>query len=156
MPGLPTLPLRRPLLGLVAAFTLALSAAPAFAQAAGCQDIGKTLGERREIIEKLAALGKKKQMDPKTACSMFGSLVSNGTTAVKWLDANKDWCQVPEHIVANIKADHARATEMRGKACKAAAQQAQMEKRAREGGGSSGLLGGDGLTGSFKLPQGAM
>jgi hypothetical protein len=31
-----------------------------------------------------------------------------------------------------------------------------MEKKAKEGGSSSGLLGGDGLTGSYKMPQGAL
>ena len=95
-------------------------------------------------------------MDPKTACSMFGSLVNNGATAVKWLETNKDWCQVPDRSSKSSSKDHARALEMRGKACKAAAQQAAMEKRAKEGGGSSGLLGGDGLTGSFRMPQGAL
>ena len=135
-----------------------LAAGPALAQAASCADFGKTLEERRDIVQKLQALSnnKKRQMDPKTACSMFGSLVNNGSTAVKWLETNKDWCQVPDQILQGVKQDHARALEMRGKACKAAAQQAAMEKKAKEGGGSSGLLGGDGLTGSFKLPQGAL
>ena len=82
-------------------------------------------------------------------------LVTNGTTAVKWLEANKDWCQIPDPVVENIKQDHARAVDLRGKACKAAAQQAAMEKKAKEG-GSSGLLGGDGLTGSYRMPQGAL
>jgi hypothetical protein len=48
---------------------------------------------------------------------------------------------------------------MRTKICGAAAQQAAMEKKMRaqaaqnQGGG---LLGGPGLTGSFKVPQGAL
>src|SRR5829696_3848026 len=119
-----------------------LAAGPVLAQAASCQEIGNNLGERRDIVQKLQALGKnKKAMDPKSACSLFGNLVSNGTSAVKWLEANKDWCQIPDAVVENIKQDHARAVDLRGKACKAAAQQAAMEKKAKEG-GSSGLLGG--------------
>jgi hypothetical protein len=132
------------------------AAAPAFAQAASCQEFGKTLTERRDLVEKLSSItNKKKQMDPKVACSMFGSLVANGSTAVKWLETNKEWCQIPDALIENIKQDHARALDFRGKACKAAAQQAAMEKKAKEG-SSSGLLGGDGLTGSFKMPQGAL
>jgi hypothetical protein len=136
---------RLTLAGLAAGFAC-LAASPALAQASTCQEIGK----------KLQALGKaKKGMDPKSACSLFGDLVTNGTTAVKWLEANKDWCQIPDPVVENIKQDHARAVDLRGKACKAAAQQAAMEKKAKEG-GSSGLLGGDGLTGSYRMPQGAL
>jgi hypothetical protein len=149
---------RRPVALAGLAALASLVAAPSLAQGSSCADFGKTLEERRDIVQKLQALSnnKKKQMDPKTACSMFGSLVNNGLTAVKWLEANKDWCQVPDQILASVKQDHARAVDMRGKACKAAAQQAAMEKKAREGGSSSGLLGGDGLTGSFRMPQGAL
>jgi hypothetical protein len=154
-PRLTALRLRLVLAG-VAAGAAWLAAAPAFAQAASCQEFGKAISERQEIVGKLQALGnKKKPMDPKTACSMFGSLVTNGTTAIKWLDTNKEWCQIPDAFVDSFKSDHARAVDFRGKACKAAAQQAAMEKKAKEG-GSSGLLGGDGLTGSFKMPQGAL
>jgi hypothetical protein len=139
--------------GLAAALAC-LGAAPAAAQT--CQEFARHVSERQEIVKKLQALsGKNKQMDPKTACSMFGSLVTNGAGAVKWLEANKDWCQIPDPFVQNFKNDHGRALDLRGKACKAAAQQAAMEKRAKEGGGS-GLLGGDGLTGSFRMPQGAL
>jgi hypothetical protein len=74
---------------------------------------------------------------------------------LKWLETNKDWCQVPDQIVETVKLDQSRAGEMRGKACKALAQQEEMKKKAAQGGGS-GLMGGDGLTGSFKIPQGAM
>jgi hypothetical protein len=154
-PRRPALPSRLAPAGLAALACLA--GAPAFAQAASCQDFGQTLTERRSIVEKLASMGnKKKQMDAKVACSMFGTLVSNGNSAVKWLETNKDWCQVPDALIENIKQDHARAVDLRGKACKAAAQQAAMEKKAKEGGSSSGLLGGDGLTGSYKMPQGAL
>jgi hypothetical protein len=146
---------RLTLAGLAAGFAC-LAASPALAQASTCQEIGKNLSARRDIVQKLQALGKaKKGMDPKSACSLFGDLVTNGTTAVKWLEANKDWCQIPDPVVENIKQDHARAVDLRGKACKAAAQQAAMEKKAKEG-GSSGLLGGDGLTGSYRMPQGAL
>ncbi|HEX8167887.1 MAG TPA: hypothetical protein VF601_19140 [Beijerinckiaceae bacterium] len=135
---------------------VALGSAPALAQSETCSQFGKTIQERAAIVQRLNAAGNKnKKIDPKTACSMFGELVSNGAGAVKWLETNKDWCQIPDPFIENIKAEHAKAVNLRGQACKAAAQQAAMEKKAREGGGS-GLLGGDGLTGSFRMPQGAL
>lgn len=154
---------RRPV-ALLARLALAGAAAaalapPALAQANTCQDFGKTLNERKDIVQKIGALGgKNKKVDAKTACAMFNTLVANGASAVKWLETNKDWCQVPDAFVENIKSDHARSVEMRTNACKAAAQQAAMEKKAKEaaGGGGSGLLGGGGLTGSYRMPQGAL
>jgi hypothetical protein len=142
-------------LALAGTTAVALGAAPALAQSETCQQFGKTLNERAAIVQKLNAAGNKnKKVDPKTACSLFGSLVSNGEGAVKWLESNKDWCQIPDSFIANIKSEHAKSVSLRGQACKAAAQQAAMEKKAKEGG--SGLLGGDGLTGSFRVPQGAL
>jgi hypothetical protein len=134
--------------------------APAAAQSESCQQFAVQLKERQGIIQKLNTAGNKdKKVEPKTACSLFGSLVQNGTNAVKWLETNKDWCQIPDAFIDNIKNDHAKSVELRGQACKVAAQQAAMEKKAREGagsGGGSGLLGGGGLTGSYRMPQGAL
>jgi hypothetical protein len=137
-------------------------AAPAFAQSSDCQEAQKFLGERQSLIKQIQALGgggKKKQVDPRAACTIFSKLVTNGASGLKWIDANKDWCQVPEQFATNFKTDHGHAVEMKGKACEAAAKMAQMEKQAREAqknGGGGGLLGGSGLTGSYKIPQGAL
>lgn len=136
-------------------------AAPAFAQSSSCQDGQKILNERQSIIQQINKLsdgGKKKQLDPRAACTIFGKLATNGDAGVKWIDANKDWCQVPEQFAQNFKQDHARAVEMKGKACQAAAKMAEMEKKAaqaqKQGGG--GLLGGGGLTGTYTMPKGAL
>jgi hypothetical protein len=145
-----------------------LAATPATAQNAACQEGGKLMNQRQAIVAQLTKLGSKK-IDPRAACPLFGKLVSNGTAAIKWMDTNKDWCSIPEPFVENFKGDHAKATELRGKACAAAAQVQAMEKKARQAqqeggpggggpgaGGAGGMLGGPGLTGSFKLPQGAL
>ena len=140
------------------------AATPATAQNAACQEGGKIMNQRQALVAQLSALGKK-QIDPRTACPLFGKLVSNGSAAIKWMDTNKDWCSIPDPFVENFKGDHAKATELRGKACAAAAQVQAMEKKARQAqqegggpgaGGAGGMLGGPGLTGSFKLPQGAL
>lgn len=127
------------------------------AQSASCQSIQPMLLQRKEISGRLTA-GSKGKLDARVACSGFNQLVSNGQTLIKWVDANKDWCQIPETFVGGIKADHERAISIRARACKVAAQQTQMEKRAKEGGGggTSGLLGGGGLAGQQAMPQGAL
>jgi len=144
-----------------ALFSVAFTPAALAQGAAGCGDVQKFLLERKAIVERLQSVGKKK-MDPKFACAAFGQLVTNGTGLMKWMNTNKDWCQVPETFANGIKADHERASTMRGKACQVAAQQVQMEKRARQQAGQGGqgqgntLLGGGGLEGSYKMPQGAL
>lgn len=139
-----------------------LAAAPATAQNAACQEGGKIMNQRQAIVAQLSSLGKNK-IDPRAACPLFGKLVSNGAAALKWMEANKDWCAIPDPFVENFKGDHVKATELRSKACAAAAQVQAMEKKARQAqqegggaGGAGGTLGGPGLTGSFKLPQGAL
>jgi hypothetical protein len=137
-------------------------AAPAFAQSTNCQDAQKFLGERQSLIQqinKLGGSGKKKTIDARAACGVFTKLVNNGDAGVKWITANKDWCQVPDQFANGFTEDHKRAVEMKGKACEAAAKMAQMEKQAKQAqqrGGGGGLLGGNGLTGSYTLPKGAL
>jgi hypothetical protein len=132
--------------------------APAQAQSSSCQQAGSYMAERKSLVEAVQKLGgKDKKMDAKAACAAFGKLVANGATMLKWAEANKDWCQVPEQFIQGIKTDHEKVTKIRGQACGAAAKQAEMEKNARSGqGGAGGLLGGGGLEGSYKIPQGAL
>lgn len=147
---------------LAAAFaaTGILMAAPAFAQSAGCGDAQKFLTERQSLIQQVNKLGggKNKQVDPRDACAVFTKLAANGDTGMKWIEANKDWCQIPEQFAESFRTDHARSVEMKGKACQAAAKMAEMEKQAKKGqqGGGGGLLGGGGLTGSYTMPKGAL
>jgi len=133
----------------------AVAAGEAQAQAAsGCGDLQGMLAQRQSIAGRLTANGKK-QIDARVACTGFNQLISNGNTLLKWAQANKDWCQIPDSFIQSVKADHGKATAIRGKACSMVAKQAQAEKQAKSGGGS-GLLGGGGLTGPTRLPQGAL
>ncbi|NNM72968.1 hypothetical protein HJG44_11320 [Enterovirga sp. DB1703] len=137
--------------------SVSLGGEAAYAQASGCGDIQPMLLQRKSIGERITAATRgKKQIDAKRACSDFGSLVANGDKVLKWAEANKEWCQIPDNFIQSIKEDHGRAVKIRGQACGAAAKQAQMEKQAREGGGGGGLLGGGGLSGVTRLPQGAL
>lgn len=139
------------------AATATLAATSAFAQAASCSDITGMLNQRKSIAAKISTSseGKKKQIDARFACTAFGQLVANGQSILKFAEANKDWCQIPDGFVEGLKTDHGKAVTIRARACSAAAKQAQMEKQAREGGGG-GLLGGNGLAGQSRMPQGAL
>ncbi len=160
----PLLPRSSRATGLAAGLALALallSSAPALAQSAACQEGGKHLEERKGIVAQLNGLGKKR-VDPTKACTILTRLTANGQKSIAWLDANKDWCQIPDQFAASFKEDHSRVSDLKGKACQAAAQQAQMMKKARQQaqqqaqGGGGGMLGGPGLTGQYKMPQGAL
>ena len=146
---------RRTPAALLAAALLPLASGAALAQASGCGDLQTHLLQRKTIAERLSVKGGKK-LDARVACAGFGQLVANGNTLIKWAEANRDWCQVPESFIQGVKTDHAKAVNIRGQACGMVSKQQQMEKQAREGGGGSGLLGGGGLTGQSRMPQGAL
>jgi hypothetical protein len=139
-----------------AALPLVLPALGASAQAS-CADMQTHLTERRDLVGSIQAMtagGKK--MDAKAACTVFGKLVANGTTTLKWAETNKDWCQVPDQFVQGLKADHDRVVKMRGRACSYAAKQVEMEKKGAAGGQGGGMFGGGGLEGTYRIPQGAL
>lgn len=147
----------------IAAGTLAgavLAAGPALAQNSDCGAIQKTLEARKDLVTKAnGAATSKKKMTPGEACALFGKLQVNGSEGVKWIETNKEWCSIPDSFAEGFKADHVKVSGMRTKICGIAAQQAKLEAQARaqaQNGGGGGLLGGPGLTGSFKLPQGAL
>ena len=144
------------------AATAPAPAAPVQA-ATDCGAIQKTLIERKDLVGKAnAASNSKKKMTPQQACSLFGQLQANGTAGLKWITANKDWCSIPDSFAEGFKADHNKVGEIRTKVCNMAAQVSKMEAQAKAqaqnggGGGGGGLLGGPGLSGSFKMPQGAL
>lgn len=141
--------------GAAALATLA-AAVPAAAQSSTCAEIEKSLIERKGIIQKIDGMQKAKEKPtPQEACSVFTKLVNNGASGVKWLETNKDWCQIPDAFLERYRQDHAKMMEVRGKTCSIAAKAAAMQK-AQSARPENQLFGGPGLTGSFRMPQGAM
>jgi hypothetical protein len=138
----------------------ALSGSQAFAQGAECGEIQQTLQARKDLIGKAnAASNSKKKMTPAEACALFGKLQANGAAGLKWITANKEWCSIPDSFAEGFKADHVKVSGIKTKVCGVAAQASKMEAQARaqaQNGGGGGLLGGPGLTGSLKMPQGAL
>jgi hypothetical protein len=150
---MPASSLRSPIVAALVVVGALIAAAPASAQSASCQDAQKFMGERQNLIQQLnKSGGKDKKLDPRVACSSFGKLIANGENGLKWIEANKDWCQIPDQFAQSFKEEHDKIKELRGQACKAAAQVTQMEKQAREG--ANPFAGG--LTGQYKIPQGAL
>lgn len=142
-------------LALGAPLMLAAGTTPAAAQASGCEKVAGFLNERKSLVDRINKLGK--QPKAADACALLGKLAGNGSETLKWAEANKDWCQIPQNFLDGLKEDHGRVTKVRGQACSVAAKQAQMEKQAREGGGLlGGGGGGDILTGPVRIPQGAL
>lgn len=121
-----------------------------------CNAIQHTLNERKALVAKANAASQSKQkMTPAQACSLFGKLYANGVAGIKWISSNKEWCSIPDSFSTGFKADNDKVGGIKTKVCGMASQVTKMEAQAREGGGG-GLLGGPGLSGSFKMPQGAL
>lgn len=151
--------------GLIATVALAggfvLAGAPAQAQVSGCENMQKLLQERQSIVQRLnTASNAKRKMTPQQACSTLGQLVNNGNAALKFADANKDWCQIPDTFVEGMKADNQRAAGIRNQACNAVKQQAEMQRRAQQqaqGASNNPFARPDAITGGpMRVPQGAL
>lgn len=140
---------------------LAFDMSPAQAQSVICERLGTLLKQREGIMQRINGMGKK-NVNPTTACSLFNTLVSNGTQTMAFATENKDWCQIPDVFLDNLKQGNAQVAGVRGKACNAARQQATMANRAKQqqqaqqqGAGAFG--GADGFSsGPWRVPQGAL
>lgn len=155
---------RRMASGLFATMGLAaaalIDAAPARAQASGCEKMQALLQERQSLVASLNAAQKsKRKLTPQQACSTMTKLVGNGATTVKFATDNQDWCQIPPSFIDGMKADNQKAAAIRTQACNAVKQQADMMRRAQQQAQGSGnpFAGGDAITGGgMRIPQGAL
>ena len=157
---------RRLASGVIATIGLAsaafLDAAPARAQASGCEKMQALLQERQSLVGSLNAAQKtKRKLTPQQACTTMTRLVNNGATTVKFATDNQDWCQIPPSFIDGMKADNQKAAGIRTQACNAVKQQADMMRKAQQqaqgGGGGNPFGGGDAITGGgMRIPQGAL
>jgi hypothetical protein len=137
------------------------AAGPASAQSAVCGQLQTLLQERQTLMQRINGMGRR-SVDPNVACRLFGQLVSNGQRTLAFATENKDWCQVPDEFINNLKSAQGQVSGVRGQACRAASQRAALERRARQaqqaqqqGQGSFG--GVDGFSGGpWRVPQGAL
>jgi len=66
-----------------------------------------------------ASQGKEK-ISPKEACHLFNVFSGAEERMLKYMVTNKTTCGVPDEVIKQIRQDHARTTDIRGKVCKAA------------------------------------
>jgi hypothetical protein len=150
----------RLLLLALGAFAMApvLGAGSALAQQSSCAtDFQKFMQPRQTLIERINGFSKRRPT-PQQACSTLNQLVAADGRLSKWVDENKDWCQIPEEMVEQLKTGAGQAQRARGQACGAAKQQAAMiararaQQRAAQGGGGGTPAVGSGV----RLPSGAL
>ena len=119
---------------LVGAVVLAVGLVAAGAAEAGdCNaDIAGLSQKRQTFIDKLNVLAKasKGKLDPVASCPVLRGLVSSEGSLIKYLDSNKNWCNVPEETVANLKAADVKSQTFAAQACKIAAQAVEQRKQA--------------------------
>ena len=131
--ALQTPPIRLALLlfGLTAG-SLTLTAT-SFAQQS-CGDDLKRLSEKREAelnkVNGLVHAAKGKPIDPAVFCSQSAGLNTAENALIAYMEKNKDWCGVPDEVLAALKTNHVKSVAFSTKACSVAAQ---MKKRQEAG-----------------------
>lgn len=121
------------------------------AQAADCNtDIAGLSQKRQSFIDKLNVLAKaaKGKLDPVASCPQLRGLVKAEGELVKYLEANKNWCNVPDDAVNNLKATNVKSQGLASQACNFAAQAKKQQEQAASGAGA--------LAAEAKLPTGPL
>jgi hypothetical protein len=115
-----------------------IAAAPALADQS-CGDDLQKLAQKREAalqsINGLVAAAHGKQLDPSAFCARSAPLNQAETTMLAYMEKNKDWCQIPDGPIEQLKAAHAKSVSFTNKACTVAAQMKKMKEQAAQGGG---------------------
>ena len=97
------------------------------------------LAQRREaelrVVNDLVKSAHGKQLDPAVFCAKSAGLNAAEGAMIAYMDKNKDWCQIPDEALAQLKANHARSVAFSGKACAVAAQIKKMKEQQAAGGG---------------------
>ena len=119
----------------VFALGLLVGVAPALADNDCATDLQK-LAARREAamkgINELVASARGKKLDPEAFCVRSRPLNGAEEAMLAYMTKNKDWCQIPDEAIANLKASHAKSSEFGGKACTVASQIEKMKKQAAQ------------------------
>ncbi len=155
-PMRPTKAIQGAIMGAAFAAACMVGASSAQAQSACATDFQKLMQPRMALIERINGFSKRKPT-PQQACSTLSQLVAADGKLGKWVDENKDWCQIPDQIVEQLKEGTGQAQRARGQACNAAKQQsaaiarARAQQRAAQGGGGPAPVGS-----GVRLPSGAL
>ncbi len=113
-------------------------------------DVAGLSGKRQTFVDKLNVLAKssKGKLDPVASCPVLRGLVKAEGELLKYLEANKNWCNVPDDAVNNLKAADAKSAAFATQACNFAEQAKKQQQQAA----SSASLGVQ----AQKLPAGPL
>ncbi len=126
---------------------LLFMASKAFAAPASCQaEFQKLTAERQAAIERINGFNKRRPT-AQVACGAFNNLSGIEARFIKWMTENKDWCQIPDEFIGQLKGANGSTNKARGQVCTAARQQ-------QEGGG--GPRGAPPPGAGVRLPSGAL
>ncbi len=111
-------------------------AAPSFAQS--CNEDLQKLAQRRtaemSTINDMIKAAKGKPLDPTMFCAKSGGLNVAETAMLAYLEKNKDWCQIPDEMVDQLKATHIKNVAFAARACDFAAKIKKMKDQQADGG----------------------
>jgi hypothetical protein len=108
---------------------------PALAAGDCATDLQALAGRRATAmkgINDIVAAAKGKKLDPEAFCARSRPLNSAEEAMLAYMIKNKDWCQIPDDAIANLRASHAKSVAFGGKACTFAAQVEKMKKQAAQ------------------------
>ena len=103
------------------------------AHATDCNaDVAGLTAKRQVHIDKLNELAKasKGKLDPVASCPVLRNLVKSEGDLLKYLEANKNWCNVPDEAVNNLKAADAKSQTFATQACNFAVQVKKQQQQA--------------------------
>jgi hypothetical protein len=121
-----------------------LLASPAFA-VDDCATSLQKLSAKREAalkgINEMVVAARGKKLDPVAFCARSRPLNQAEEAMLAYMVKNKDWCQIPDDAINQLKATHAKSVAFGGKACTVAAQMEKMKKQAAEAAQQGGVGG---------------
>jgi len=120
--------------------SLTLSAT-SFAQQS-CGDDLKRLSDKRGVelnhINQMVQASKGKPMNPVVFCNQSAGLNSAENALIAYMEKNKDWCGIPDEVIASLKDNHVKSLAFSNKACTVAAQFKKQAAARAAGAASSG------------------
>ncbi len=128
-------------LPVLAVVSLAMaSAAFAAGDCAGdLQNLSRSARAALKGINELVVSAHGKKLDPDAFCARSRPLNAAEDAMLAYMIKNKDWCQIPDDAIGQLKATHAKSVAFGGKACTVAAQikkmKSQAAQAAQQGGG---------------------
>jgi hypothetical protein len=119
-----------------------------------CSVGGELFQKRAQLIEVLNKMGA--QTSPQDVCSKITPLVQNGTSLLKWMKKEKEWCKIPDDLIERLTNDHTQSSKIQKQSCDAAKSMNLRSKNANLSDGHESISHDDKskLTSPMTIPQG--